>query len=106
LTTRLAELEERVTRLENGPARPASPSRPVVNAAPDEAGSADLVAALTQALTQLGEADAGSLRQALIKNGLPATLNRSDVNKALYAHQELFKIARQEGMKPMWALKD
>jgi hypothetical protein len=52
----------------------------------------------------LEEADAGTIRQQLVKNGLPASLSRSDINKMLYARKDLFTVSRQENGKPIWKL--
>jgi hypothetical protein len=103
LTARLAELEERVARLESGPARPAaSVSAPPAGDAV-AVGGEELLTAIVQALSEIGTADAGAIRQQLAKNGW-ASLTRSDVNKALYAHKDRFTIASQEGAKPLWKL--
>ncbi|HEX2913356.1 MAG TPA: hypothetical protein VH186_21310 [Chloroflexia bacterium] len=106
LAARVAELEERVARLEGLPATGRASTGASQATAPSAGGSGgeELVEAMIQALGQLGEADAGAIRQQLIKNGLPSSLARSDVNKQLYAHKERFQVARQEGMKPIWKL--
>jgi uncharacterized protein YbjT (DUF2867 family) len=103
LTARLAELEERVARLESTPVRPvttvsAPPAGTLVVASGEE-----LLTAIVQALSELGQADAGTIRQQLAKSGW-ATITRSDVNKALYAHKDRFTVATQEGPKPLWKL--
>ena len=106
LRARLAELEERVSRLEApGVAAPVSVSRGT-GAAAASTDPAGLAEAISQALEGLGEADAGAIRQQLIKNGFGATLARSDVNKALYANPTRFQVVRQEGAKPIWKRAD
>ncbi len=104
LTARFAELEERVAQLESGPVR-ARPATVSSSSDPIASGGEDLIAAMSQAFAEIGEADAGALRQHLVKKGW-ASLGRSDVNKALYANQTRFEIARQEGAKPVWKAKD
>ena len=108
LQTRLAQLEERVAQLENRPAA-STPVRSstVTSSAPTDADASaspveGLLDGIAQALTQLGEADAGAVRQQMVKNGFPAALGRSDVNKALYANKDRFEVARQDGAKPFW----
>ncbi len=100
LLERVAALEEKVTRLEGGNNRPITTG---VTAAP--AGDKDaLVPPIAEALQQITEGDAGAIRQQLIKNGHPASLGRSDINKALYSRKDLFTVDRQEGAKPIWKL--
>lgn len=108
LNARLAELERRVSELEGGgssmPQYPAAP-RPAPNLtivpAPPEVGKEELVAAIAQALDELGEGEVGTIRAHLAKKGM-ISVTRSDVNKALYNRKDLFQIDRQEGMKPIW----
>jgi hypothetical protein len=107
LTARLTELEARVTQLESGAGRTkvAAPASASSQSAPVTAGtgSEDLIAAISQVLGEIGEADVGAIRQQLAKTGW-ASLGRSDVNKVLYAHKDRFIVARQEGVKPIWKL--
>jgi hypothetical protein len=63
-----------------------------------------MIEGIRAAFAQIGEGDAGAVRQQLAKNPQFAGITRSDVNKALYAHKDIFTIARQEGMKPIWKL--
>ena len=104
MQVRIAELEERVAALEN---RGSSAPRPVSSgsAIPASAGSGELIEALRAALSEMGEGDAGAMRQQLVKNPQWAALTRSDVNKALYANENsAFVIVRKEGAKPVWKL--
>lgn len=107
LIARVNELEQRVANLENNSShRVASVSSSSGSSATTE-GSVDasgLVEAIKVALGQIGEADAGAIRQQLVKNGQPNSITRSDVNKALYRNTTVFAVARQEGMKPFWKL--
>lgn len=103
MLNRIAELEQRVAVLETNGSR----TSPVGASSSGEASSVTsdtLMEGIRTALGQLGEGDAGTLRQQLVKNGLPSSLTRSDINKALYAHKDIFTVARQEGMKPVWKL--
>ena len=106
LRARLAELEERVTRLEEQPA----PTRAISGGVGPTEGVGSsregLPDAISQALEGLGEADAGAIRQHLIKSGFAADVARSEINKALYASPARFQIARQEGAKPLWKRAD
>ncbi len=109
LRARLAELEERVSFLESRPASPGSDRvgnspAPLVGPAGSGPDRETLAATISQILTQLTEADAGLLRQQLIKSGLVAEISRSDINKVLYFYKDRFEVARQEGAKPMWRL--
>jgi hypothetical protein len=105
LTARVVELEERVVKLESNTTRvTSSPSSSGTAAsAPASAPSEGLIGAIAEAFRQIGEGDAGAIRQVLAKTGFPEII-RSDVNKALYANKNIFEIARQEGMKPIWRL--
>jgi hypothetical protein len=104
LSARVAELEERLVRLESG-----GPGR-IQAAAPEATGSVgpvtdqELLAGIRAALERLGQAEAGQIRQELIKNGFAATLTRSDINKLLYRHTDLFGKASGEASKPEWHL--
>jgi len=100
LLERVATLEEKVARLEGG-SRPAASSGVVAAPVADKDA---LVPAIAEALQQITEGDAGVIRQQLIKNGQPASLGRSDINKALYSRKDLFTVDRQEGAKPIWKL--
>ncbi len=106
---RVAELEQRVAELENSnqPAlsdpRPSAPPADfkVMPGAPPVAQD-ELLSAIAKALEELGgQADAGAIRTQLAKSGL-ISVTRSDVNKALYAHKDLFTVVQQDGMKPIW----
>lgn len=101
LSARLAELEERVARLESSPASNVRSTAGPVEAAP-ALGNEELAAAISQALAQLEEGDTSAIRQQMIKNGQPTSLGRSDVNKMLYNRKDLFQVVRQEGAKPIW----
>jgi Adenosine deaminase z-alpha domain len=99
LTARLSELEERVIKLESGSVRPsANPSNS--SSATATAPKEGLLEVISTALQQIGEGDAAAIRQAIAKN-MP-DITRSDINKVLYANKDLFEVARQEGMKPIW----
>lgn len=103
LTARVAELEERLSRLESG-----SSARPTITGSASEAanpvGNDELLAGLRSVLERLGEAEAAQIRQELIKTGFPATLSRSDVNKVLYRHTEIFTKGSSDASKPQWKL--
>lgn len=107
LNAKVAKLEQRVSELEGGSTaavqnyspRPAPDFR--VIAPPPEVGRDELVNAIGQALDELGEAEVGALRSHLAKKGM-ISVTRSDVNKALYNRKDLFTIARQDGLKPIW----
>jgi len=111
LSGRVIALERRVNELEaiNLPQieqdipRSSQAPRPFTTIAPSPpVGNDDLIVAMTQAFEQLGgEADSGTIRTHLAKAGM-ISVTRSDVNKALYAHKELFAIVRQDAMKPIW----
>jgi hypothetical protein len=107
LSARVAELEERLVRLESGgpgrtpvAAREATGSVEPVNPVTGE----ELLAGIRAVLERLGEAEAGQIRQELIKNGFTAALTRSDINKVLYRHTDLFGKASGEASKPEWYL--
>lgn len=109
LSGRVAELERRVTELEGSgqssfePPAYSAPTRPFTMVPPPaEVGKEELIAAIGQALTQLGgEAEVGAIRSHLAKNGM-ISVTRSDVNKALYNRKDLFEITRTDGIKPIW----
>jgi Adenosine deaminase z-alpha domain len=101
LLARVATLEDRVSQLETGaPSRSTASSNNEV-ATTVSAPKEGLVEALSAAFQQIGEGDAAAIRQQLAKNGF-AEITRSDINKVLYANKNLFEIARQDGMKPIW----
>ncbi len=107
LNARVAELEERLARLEGSGSgrtqpvtREATESIEPVNLATGE----ELLASIRAVLGRLGEAEAGQIRQELIKNGFAAALTRSDINKVLYRHTNLFGKASGEASKPEWHL--
>jgi hypothetical protein len=102
LMQRVADLEERVARLENRQV----PDGPILlgNRQNPDAAPLDIGGDIAAALETLGEADAAAIRQHLVKNGAPASLARSDINKALYANKAKFEVVRQEGVKPIWRL--
>ena len=103
LAARVAELEERLARLENNPpARLAYMGGEVdaVNTVANEV----MVGGIRTVLEKLGEAEAGQIRQELVKNGFPASLTRSDINKVLYHHTGLFSKAAGDEGKPKWRL--
>lgn len=104
LLEKVNELEQRVATLEKGESRSVSTVPNADSNAASSGDSAGLMEAIKVALSQLGEADAGAIRQQLVKNGQPNSLTRSDVNKALYRNTTVFAVARQEGMKPFWKL--
>jgi len=52
-----------------------------------------------------GEGDSAVIRQKVAERGLSAA-TKSDVNKTLYANQNLFRIDHSEGAKPIWKLND
>ncbi len=105
LFERIEQLEQRVETLEKGGSRAMVTSAGVgVTASVGTAVGEGLAEAIRMALTMLGEGDAGAIRQQMLKNGQPATLGRSDVNKMLYNRKDLFTIDRQEGAKPIWKL--
>lgn len=103
LLERIEALENRVMRLElrqSGQTGPLSSSRISV----PNTEIADLAAGIEKVLEQVGEADVGTIRQQLVKNGIPDSLSRSDINKILYANKTRFEISRQDGVKPFWRL--
>ena len=103
LRERVRALEEKVSRLENG-GRTSNPSpTPKPAVAPAPARLEGLVEAIRAALEVLGEGASAIIRQKVAERGLPAA-TKSDVNKTLYASQNLFRIDRQEGAKPIWKL--
>lgn len=105
LFERIEQLEQRVEILEKGGSRAIITSAGEgVAASVGTAAGEELAEAIRMAMTTLGEGDAGAIRQQMVKNGQPATLGRSDVNKMLYNRKDLFKIDRQEGAKPIWKL--
>ncbi len=107
LTARLVELEDRVTQLESrggstsGRVASASLTAPTSGEVAPAVSQEELLAAIAEALTEMGEGDAGAIRQHIAKKGW-AIITRSDVNKALYANQTRFQLARQDGAKPIW----
>lgn len=101
LRERVRTLEEKVSRLENG-GRTSSPS-PKPATAPVSVSLEGLVEAIRAALEVLGEGDSAVIRQKVAERGM-SVATKSDVNKALYANQNLFKIDRSEGAKPIWKL--
>ncbi len=65
-------------------------------------GKDELLSAIEKVLEASGgEADAGTIRASLAKMGM-ISVTRSDVNKVLYANSNLFEVARQENLKPIW----
>ena len=105
LTARVAELEERLSRLESGGfSRSASAGNTAESGPASPLGNDELLSGIQVVLERLGEAEAGQIRQELIKNGLPAALSRSDINKVLYRHTELFTRANSDASKPQWRL--
>ena len=105
LSARVAELEERIARLETAP----SPRvRQVTTAGetdtPNPVSGEEMVAAIQAILGRLGEAEAGQIRQELVKSGFPASLARSEINKALYRNTALFGKNEAEAGKPLWRL--
>jgi hypothetical protein len=101
LRERVKVLEEKVSRLENG-GRTSSPN-PKPATAPVSVSFEGLVEAIRAALEVLGEGDSAIIRQKVAERGMSAA-TKSDVNKAPYANQTLFKIDRTEGAKPIWKL--
>lgn len=105
LNARVAELEERLARLENAPSARVYPVASGGGAETANPAIGDEMSAAIQAvLGRLGEADAGQIRQELVKNGFPAGLTRSDINKVLYRNTTLFGKNEGEVGKPLWRL--
>lgn len=103
LSARVAELEERLARLESGGAGRTRDTAGTVGPT-TPAGSEELLAGIRAVLERLGEAEAGQIRQELIKNGFAAALTRSDINRVLYRHTALFGKASSDASKPEWRL--
>jgi hypothetical protein len=105
LSARVAELEERVALLENrdGGSREVPDGVTGAPGSPPPDGDT-LLAGLRVVLERLGEAEAAEIRQELVKNGFPATLTRSDINKALYRHSAIFEKINTDSGKPEWRL--
>lgn len=104
LKQQIADLTARVSDLEARLDQPTT-TKPKANAAtPSTAIPSEMVEQIKIILAQLGEVDVAALRQALVKGGMSSSVTRSDVNKTLYNHKDLFVIARQEGAKPLWKL--
>ena len=96
LTARVSDLEARLD--------PTSTTKPTAAATTNPATPSEMVEQIKTILAQLGEVDVAALRQALVSGGMSSSVTRSDVNKTLYNHKDLFVIARQEGAKPLWKL--
>lgn len=105
LLDRIAALESRVARLE-AQNRPTGHTGPLSSAhiAIPNSETSNLAESIATVLQEVGEADATTIRQHLVKKGLPDSLSRSDVNKILYANKARFEISRQDGVKPYWHL--
>jgi hypothetical protein len=105
LSARVAELEERIARLETAPS---ARVRPVAVAGetdtPNPVGGEEMVAGIQAILRRLWEAEAGQIRHELVKSGFPASLTRSDINKTLYRNTALFGKNEGEAGKPLWRL--
>jgi hypothetical protein len=112
LLARIEQLEQRVEILEKEKAGGRVATTTITNpevaasggATPSAVAGDEMIEGIRATLVQIGEGDAGAVRQQLAKNPQFAGITRSDVNKALYAHKDIFTIARQEGMKPIWKL--
>lgn len=105
LNARVAELEERLARLEAAPSFTAGPlPAGGETGTPNPVGSEEMAAGIQAILGRLGEAEAGQIRQELVKSGFSASLSRSEINKTLYRHTTLFAKNEGEAGKPVWRL--
>ncbi len=106
LTGRVKQLETRLEALETGPEKletthwpPASYS---LNSKPPNGDPDELMKAISNSFEGLGgEGDVAAIKAYLAKAGME-NVTRSEINKVLYANKNLFEVARQENLKPIW----